>query len=221
MTTIAEFAARVEEQLKCTNSKPHWSPAEADRYMAEIDGRRRRFEGIAAHLSETVIHPRLDTYASYFPNATLTNGEPVGHSACCFGYRERFPTSTRVAFSVEHDVCFEHIAVCYIASMMPQFIRFNEHDRITSPLDEVSDDQVANWIEDRLLEFLEAYQRIDRGDVDFEDEPVVDPVCGMRISRSSAAASDSYCGHPSFFCSDDCLVKFQQDSTQFAQRETV
>jgi hypothetical protein len=61
---------------------------------------------------------------------------------------------------------------------------------MTSPLDDVMDDAVAEWVEQRLLEFLDAYLQIDRGDDDFDEESATDPVCGMRISRSSAVASD-------------------------------
>jgi len=221
MNDLVAFAKRVEEQLKGADCEPHWGPGEADRYMADVCERRRRFEEIAARLSETVIQPRLETLASYFSNANLTNNESSGLGECWFGYCERFPASTKVAFLVEHDVRFENVAVCYEVSMMPMFIRFNEHDRLTLVLNEVNEDRVADWVDERLLEFLDAYLRIDRGGEDFEDEPVSDPVCGMRIRRSAAAASDSYYGHPYFFCSEDCLEKFQEDATQYALIKTL
>jgi hypothetical protein len=44
------------------------------------------------------------------------------------------------------------VAVCYEASMMPVFIKLNERDKVTSPLDAVRDDAVADWVEQRLLE---------------------------------------------------------------------
>ncbi|NOY43799.1 MAG: YHS domain-containing protein [Planctomycetes bacterium] len=221
MNSLIDFAKHLEEQLAGADREPHWAPGEADRYMAEVCDRRRRFEEVATQLNETVIQPRLETFASYFVNANLTSNESMGHCECWFGYCERFPTSTKVAFTIEHDVRFENVAVCYDVSMTPLFIRFNEHDRLTLLLDEASEDRVADWVEERLSEFLDAYLRIDRGGEDFEDEPVTDPVCGMRIQRASAAVSDSYCGHPYFFCSKDCLAKFQEDQSQYVQIKTV
>ena len=53
---------------------------------------------------------------------------------------------------------------------MPVFIKFNEHDKLTLSLPEVNDGAVANWVEKRLLEFLDAYLRIDRGGEDFDEE---------------------------------------------------
>jgi YHS domain-containing protein len=221
MGNLVEFAKHIKEQLAAANCEAHWAPGEAERYMEDVSERRHRFEELAAQLNESVIQPRLASLASYFVNANLTQDQPAGHSECWFGYCERFPSSTKVAFGVEHDVRFEKTAVCYEVSMMPLFIRFNEHDRMTAELDEVNEDQVADWVEERILEFLDAYMRIDRGGDDFEDESVTDPVCGMRISRSTAFASDSYFGHPYFFCSKMCLEKFEQYPEHYAQIRTM
>jgi len=199
MSDLGHFAKELEERLAAANLAPHWEPEEAERYMTEVTTRRQRFEKLASRLTETVIQPRLEMLAGYFSNASLTENEALGHCACWFGYCERFPASTKVAFAVEHDVHFVKVAVCYEASMMPVFIKLNERDKLTSPLDDLQDSAVAEWIEERLLEFLDAYQRIDRGGDDFDGEVVTDPVCGMRISRSSAVASDNYRGHPYFF----------------------
>jgi YHS domain-containing protein len=155
--------------------------------------------------------------AGYFSNASLSKDEPPGRCSCWFGYCERFPASTKVAFAVEHDVRFENVAVCLEVSMMPVFIKLNERDKLTSPLDEVKDEAVAEWVEQRLLEFLDSYLRIDRGGEDFDEEAVTDPVCGMRISRSAAVASDTYRGHPYFFCSRECQERFAREPTAYVE----
>ncbi len=217
MNDLAAFAKRVESLLAGANREPHWKPDEAERYMANVAARRQRFEEIAARLNDTVIQPRLETLASYFSNSSITKDEPSGHCSCWFGYCEQFPASTKVSFAVEHDVRFEKVAVCYEASMMPVFIKLNERDKLTLPLDDVPDDAVAAWVEERLLEFIDVYLRIDRGREDFDDEAATDPVCGMRISRSSAVASDSYRGHPYFFCSRECQEKFAHEPTAFVE----
>jgi len=221
MSDLVIFAKRIEEQLSSANRQPHWEPDEADRYMAEVGARRERFEQQAARLNEMVVGPRLETLASYFPNASLTKDEPAGHCSCWFGYCERFPASTKVAFAVEHDVRFEKVVVGYDASMTPLFIKFSEHDKLTLPLDDVNDGAVAEWVEERLLEFLDAYLRIDRGGEDFDEEAVTDPVCGMRISRSSAAAIAAHVGHPYYFCSTDCEAKFSENPTAYVQVEPM
>jgi YHS domain-containing protein len=217
MSDLVEFASRVESQLNAATREPHWEPEEAERYMTAVAERRQRFEQFAWRLTETVVQPRLETLAGYFSNASLSHDEPAGRCSCWFGYCERFPASTKVEFAVEHDVRFEKVAVCYEASMMPVFIKLNERDKLTSRLDEAKDDRVAEWVEQRLLEFLDAYLRIDRGRDDFDEEAATDPVCGMRITRSAAVASDSYRGHPYFFCSLECQARFNREPTTYVE----
>ncbi|MFO0915900.1 MAG: YHS domain-containing protein [Pirellulales bacterium] len=217
MSDLVAFAQSVKDQLNAAGREPHWLPEEAERYMAAVGDRRQRFEQLAARLIESVVQPRLETLAGHFTNASLPKDKPSGHCWCWFGYCERFPVSTKTAFAIEHDVRFGTVAVCYEAWMMPVFIKFNERDRLTVPLGEVNDDTVAEWVEDRLLEFLDAYLRIDRSRYDSDEEAATDPVCGMRISRSAAVASDSYLGHPYFFCSRQCQEKFAIEPTAYVQ----
>jgi YHS domain-containing protein len=217
MADLVDFAKRVSEQLARVNREPHWKPGEAEQYMLEVNVRRQRFEQVATRLATTVIQPRLEVLASYFANSSAVMDQPSGHCSYWFGYSERFPVSSKLTFRVEHDVRFEKVAVCYEARMMPVFIKIMESDKFAMPLDEVNDDSVATWVEERLLDFLDAYLQVDRGGEDFRDESVIDPVCGMRISRSSAAASDTHRGHPYFFCSPDCQERFARDPIAFVE----
>jgi len=105
--------------------------------------------------------------------------------------------------------------------MMPVFIKLNERDKFTSPLDSLQDDAVADWVEERLLEFLESYLRLDRGGEEFDEDAAGDPVCGMRIRRSAAAASDSFHGHPYFFCSRECQERFAREPTAYVNVRTM
>lgn len=220
MDPLVEFAKRIEAALAEAGREPHWTPEEATHYMAKVSTRRRRFEQLAKQLCDDVIQPRIEGLAGYFPNTSLLDSDSDRHRTIRFEYCDRFPASTRVAFAVEHDVDFNHAAVCFDVLMRPLFVRLNDHDRMTRPLADLTEPSVAVWVESRLLEFLDAYLRIDRLRDEFEDAAVTDPVCGMRIRPSSAAASDSYFGHPYFFCSQACLRLFQAEEARYVQVKT-
>ena len=217
MSDLAEFGKHIEEQLAKANREPSWVADEVAKYMELASERRQQFDKLASHLIKNVIRPRLELLASQFPNAVPTRNEPPGYCAYWFGYCERFPVSTEVAFIVEYDVRLENVSIAYEAHMMPTFIKFDEYDKLTVPLDHVEDGLVADWVERRLLEFLDAYMRVDRGGEDFEVDVVTDPVCGMRIRRSSAVASEEHSGHAYYFCSKDCQVKFAQHPTAYVR----
>jgi len=41
--------------------------------------------------------------------------------------------------------------------MMPLSVKFNHHDALTMPLDAVNDTQIASWVEDMILDYLDTY----------------------------------------------------------------
>jgi len=217
MPELSTFTEHVQDVLCDAYRVPHWTPEEAEKYMLEYGVRRHRFEKLAQHLSRDIVKPRLELVASYLKNACMQEESSSNCSVCCFEFCERFPTFAQIEFSIEHDVRFDKLIVQIRTRMMPVFVRFNEQDNLLLPLDAAEDEEVADWVEERLLEFLDTYLRIDAGGEDFTEEPVTDPVCGMKLDRSMAAASDSYYGHPYYFCGESCHAKFQETPEQYAQ----
>ncbi len=214
---LVEFANQVDALLSNSNREPNWDPEEARRYISEIADRRSRFEPIALRLYGVVLTPLVESFAKRFPNASISKDDHSKRCTCWLGYCERFPVSTKIGFAIEHDVRFEKLFVCFDASMSPPFIKLNEHDKQPMMLAEVDDDEVSVWAQERLIEFLNDYLRIDRGRDDFEDETATDPVCGMRISRNHSAASTTYIGRQYFFCSQDCHDRFHHEPTAYVE----
>lgn len=221
MSDLATFTNHVQHVLSDGFREHHWPPGQAQRYMAEIGVRRHRFTELACHLNQTIIRPRLSIVSDLFPNTTILD-EQMPHGSCCwFAYCDRFPADTSVEFSIDHDVDFDKLIVRTRTRIMPVFVKFNEQDSLLLPLDSVDDTEVADWVEERLLEFLDTYLRIDAEGEENAQSPATDPVCGMRILRSDAVAVGSYCGHPYYFCSEECLSQFLDDPTQYVQVRTM
>lgn len=215
MSDINEFQVRLNHRIEQARREPRWSLDAATKYMADFEGRRSLFESIASELISTVIKPRIAMLASQFSNACLVTDSPFNHVAYWFGYCEQFPACTSLAFAVEHDVSLDTISVTCEVSMMPMFIKLNERDRLRITLEQIDKQLVADWTEQRLFDFLDGYLQIDRGSAEFEEDVATDPVCGMRITRSAAVSTDSYRGHPYFFCSQSCQEKFAAKPTDY------
>lgn len=50
---------------------------------------------------------------------------------------------------------------------------------------------------------------------------VKDPVCGMTIEDTEAAATSSYDGNTYYFCSASCKERFEKNPQAFAQKESA
>lgn len=221
MGDLDSFAKRVGEKITVSSREPRWEPVQVERFMEAVNARRIEFEQHNQRLIESVIQPRLETVTGHFVNARISNDERRGRCAAWFGYCERFPANTEVSFTVEHDIRFENLVVQYDVAMMPLFIKFNDRDRFAQPLGAIDDNAVARWVEERIFEFLDAYFRIDRGEAEFVEDAAVDPICGMRISRSQAYSCESYRGHPYFFCSRECSERFRREPSAFVDVRTL
>ena len=234
MENLASFTSQIAARLQRARLEPRWDDAAVNEYMDQVGGRHDLFDQESKYLISTVIKPRLDCAVENFANACAEISRPGNSCRAQFGYCERFPVTAKVEFSIEHDVSWNLHQVRYEAYMMPLFIKFNEHDRLTLPVevvmqrqaaqspdltfqpDEMIDHSVANWVETRLLEFLDAYLQIDRGDDSFSQDIGTDPVCGMRLTRMQSLQTD-YGGHQYFFCSPECVSAFQQQPKKIYQ----
>ncbi|WP_425399045.1 YHS domain-containing protein [Aeoliella sp.] len=219
MSDIATFTKRVHEVVTDTCRLQHWSTADARRYMQEIRDRRQIFDEKARTLLKGVIQPRLTAVAGLFPNASCSGDQSLARS-CHFQWTERFPANASVAFSVEHDLRFEQLIIRSHARIVPRFIPLVEQDQLHSPLQNTVDASLADWVEERLLEFIDTYLRLDcqrQSDIGV----ATDPVCGMKLSVAETNAASSYYGHPYYFCSEDCHSLFERDPARYAQVKTT
>lgn len=215
MNTLSAFAHEIESRLASTRREPSWSPEERERYMFAYAKRQAEFEHFAAHLISNIIEPRMEKLASYFPNSKCTCAPEHGWCLCRFGYCERFPASVTLQMRIEHDNDLGQVVVHRELCMVPRILKFDQHEKLSGSRVETDDEHVTIWTEQQLLKFLVTYLQTDRGLADFDDEVVLDPVCGMRIRRAEAVAFDDRVGRRLWFCSADCQRQFADDPHRF------
>lgn len=205
---LEQFRREVQQRITAANVEPKWTAEAVAKYMVQLAPRRKRFVEIARRLVDTVIEPRMAVVAESFANSRADRNAHTDRSVRWFEYCDRYPVTTRLEIGVAHDEKVELLQLRYELDLIPTFFKYDAHDKLAMRLDAVDDEVAADWVERKLLDFLGTYLAVDRGRDDFDNESVTDPVCGMRISRSSAAASSDYKGHPYFFCSPNCRTQF-------------
>jgi YHS domain-containing protein len=215
VSTLEEFQGKLKSKVKAATNAPRWQSSDSETYMAALRVRRQQFDEAAKSLIATVIKPRLDAVAELFPSARTMTDDQACRSWCWFASSNRIPITAKVEFAIEHDESVEQVFVRYESCLMPMFVRFQPHDKLTFRLGQLNPEQIAVWIEERIFEFLETYLHHDRGQDDLEEDIFTDPVCGMRLGRSDVRAQADYRGHPYFFCSTECREKFENKPEAF------
>jgi YHS domain-containing protein len=221
MSDLEQFRSKLRSQVTAAGNAPLWQSANAEAYMAALKARQQQFSEAAKALIARVVKPRLDAVAELFRSARTITDEQTGRCWCWFASSDRFPVTAKVEFVLEHDESVEHVFVRYEACLMPVFIRFQPHDKLTTRLDAINPEQIADWVEERVLEFLETYLHHDRGQEDLEEDILTDPVCGMRLRRSDVQGQADYRGHPYYFCSTECREKFERKPEDFVTVRTM
>ncbi len=214
MSDTKDFAERVRERLKQVEEELQRQREATEAYMAALERRQEQFNAKANHLTEAVLRPRVAELAAHFDNASL-EADVRAHRVCCrFAHTARFPATASLELRVTCDESIEHLTVSYHADILPVFIRYERENELTLPLDEVDDDKVIPWVEERLLGFLDSYLQIELHDQYQRENLVTDPVCGMRLSKVKAIPLEHH-GHTYYFCATRCRDRFEKNPGRY------
>ena len=63
----------------------------------------------------------------------------------------------KLGFRLTHDSDVRHILLDYNLEIIPVFFRFNPHARMEMPLEAYDEAAVGKWLDDRIVEFANAY----------------------------------------------------------------
>lgn len=217
MASLHQFSERVAARL--FEARQKGAPAcEAARYMAHFEPKYRQFEQLADRLLTEVIQPRLEAVARFFPGARVRPAVQEHRCVAWFGFCQRFPATARVELTVDADQPLDQIVLRFDLSIMPSFMKYDAHDKLPLPLENVDEQLAAAWVEERLLAFLDAYLQLDRGEDDSSEILAIDPVCGMQVNAATALQSD-HRGHAYYFCSEPCRQRFVEAPKRYVRLE--
>lgn len=216
MNDLDGFAAKVAAELQAADH-PSITPEQEADYMAHVEARKADYERQVVRLLEDVVRPRMQTLAGFFTNAASARKCEHGRCTWWFGYTNRFPASVKVEVSIEHDDRYENLHLGYEVSILPAYAKYERFDRYTIPFDRTDDTPLIDWLESRLIKFVRTYLTLANSDRDQTASFATDPVCGMRITRDTAAAQAQHAGHPYFFCSKSCCDSFEAEPTRYAK----
>jgi YHS domain-containing protein len=116
---------------------------------------------------------------------------------------------------VSRDGDAEKVWVMSNICILPLFFELDGEDQMIIPLNQVDDSQVGGWIEKKIMEFLDAYLRLETLDSYQAENAATCPVCNMRVNRLHAQAQMEYQGQSYFFCLPACKEKFAADPAKY------
>jgi YHS domain-containing protein len=115
----------------------------------------------------------------------------------------------RLRFSVSTDRDVRKVILNYDLEIIPIFMQFDAHQEAEWPLDEFDLRRAADWLDDRIVDFVRTYLSLHESEHYLKDHMVEDPVAGVRFPRFAAGTSLQWGGKTYYFIGEETRREFE------------
>ncbi|MBT1074208.1 YHS domain-containing protein [Geobacter grbiciae] len=205
MAETKQLSEQIRKRLDRHRDELAERQKQIDSTMKEMLDQRERFATAAHRLLESVVHPRMVELSRQFDNAVVSDRHSGTdfHCSCDFSHTPRFPATVTLDIGLFPGEKGEGVTVRTTLDILPTLMEYKRNDETTLPL-EGSDEAVGRWVEEKILEFVDTYLRLETHPLYQKDYIVVDLVCGMPISATAAPCRIELHGRALYFCSEHC-----------------
>ena len=212
MSTTTSLSDRISVRLDQHNQELVNQQCLLDDRMQELLEQRERHMVAAKQRIETVVRPRMEELIRNFDNASLElfATDLECSCACEFKHVPRFPATVRLVIALYQGED-EKLIARYDLSIFPIFMEFTQAQKESFPI-AACDGPLTSWVDDRILDFIDTYLRLETHPFYQKDNSVLDIVCGMHIPSVAAASTVECHGRIFYFCSEHCKEAFLKKS---------
>jgi len=189
--------------------------------VLEFQNRQRRLEQFERTVDElrNVWEPRLDALAGKFGDRVDVHPtiEP-GRRSATFEFRTNL-ASVALRLSVAPDAEVRKLIFTYDVEILPILMKFDSHVELEQPLDQINSAKLAEWLDDRIVDFVRTYLALHQNQYYLQDHMVEDPVAKVRFPKFAAAAKLEQNGKTFYFIDEATLHEFEKRNSP-AKRST-
>jgi hypothetical protein len=197
----AEFSA-VEENMK------QFQTVQTEEYKQ----RQQRLEQLSKVFDQLrdVWRPRLELLVQKFGDRVKTTPRIVPSSReATFDFQSR-TARVQLKFSATTDRDVRKVILSYDLQIIPILMRFKSHDEMEFPLEAVNQEVAAKWIDDRIVEFIQAYFAMGENEIYMKDSMVEDPIAHVSFPRIAAATTLEWKGQKFYFIGEETRREFEK-----------
>ena len=161
MNELDELDRRVREKLAAADQRKQLVQDHLQQRMTELDRRHQQFALIADRLFREV-SAEFERVVAHFQNAEVLDVDQVVrrfHCSCRLKRCERVPATGELSLILSHDERVENLLVIYRLEILPIFFRFLGSDHEAFRLEVMDEKRLAEWVDQRLLAFVDTYLR--------------------------------------------------------------
>jgi len=211
MESVTALSERILKRFEQHRNSLADKQRQLDGMMKDLLEQRERQDAVAEGKINKIILPRMEELARHFDNAMVEVQHLDAGYVCTvkFAHTPQYPATVRLDIALLPGST-EHLTARYDLSILPELMEFRRNAE--APFTFESVDSLAQWVEDRVMNFIDDYLRLETHPLYQKDNKVIDIVCGMRISSISAASTVARQGRTFYFCSEHCKDVFDRNT---------
>lgn len=207
MPEVSSLLERIETELTTLQDRVK------EAQEAQLRGYQERQDRLALlekQLNElqAVWKPRLDAFVQRFgelvkvtPHVTAT-----GRDATFEFDSELARIRLRLSASTDQEV--RNLLLEYHLEIIPVLMKFESHKQAEWPIDAIDKEEIASWVDDRLVDFVRTYVALHENGYYWKNHMVEDPIANVRFPKFAAGAKLDVDGKTYYFVSPETQKKF-------------
>jgi YHS domain-containing protein len=216
MAPACSLTQRIDAEFSAADKRLEQFRAKQVESYQSRQGRLEQFEQMSDELRK-VWESRLDVLAKKFGQRMDVHPtvEP-GRRSVTLEFKSSL-ARIELRFSATPDGDVRKLLVTYDVNIVPVLMKFDSHKELELPLDAIDSTQLAEWLDDRIVDFLHAYLAMHENQYYLQNEMVQDPIAKVQFPKFAAAAKLEQNGKTIYFIDELTLREFQK-RTSNAQR---
>jgi YHS domain-containing protein len=208
MANVDTLLKRIDAEFSALDNKIKQAKAEHVHEHQERQKRLAAFERLLGELPE-VWRPRLEALTQKFGDKvkvtpTVTSSSRGGK----FDFQSNL-AQIRLRLSASTDREVRKLVLDYNLEILPILMKFNSDEQAEWPLDAIDRQAIANWVDDRLVDFVKTYLSLHENEWYLKDHMVVDPIADIRFPKFAAASTLERDGKMYYFIGEETRSEFE------------
>jgi hypothetical protein len=203
------LASRIDAELSAVEDKRKKFQAQQVQAHEERQQRLQQLGQVFDQLRD-IWKPRLEVLLEKFKGQVQATPRIVPSTReATFDFQSNL-ARVRLKLSAYTDRDIQKVILGYDLEITPVLMRFKPHDEVEFPLNAVDREAVGKWIDDRIVDFVQAYFALGENELYLQDEMVEDPVAHVRFPRHAAATTLEWQGQKLYFIGKETCQEFEQ-----------
>lgn len=208
MGDVTNLTKRIDDEFSGLDEKI--KKAQGER-MEEHHERQKRLEAFEQRLEtlSDVWKPRLEALIERFGDRVKAAPHLASSGRDVTLDFQSDLARIHLRFSAATDRDVRQLILNYDLEIIPTLIQINAHQHAEWPLDAIDEQAIGDWVDDRIVEFVQTYMSLHENEYYLKEHMVVDPVAGVRFPKFAAAATVEWEGKKYHFIGDETRREFE------------